>query len=374
MAFAIVELFRLSDYLSSPLGAPNLVESSVRSDATGLASGVRLKQSDANGAPAGPGPFVLQVRVDPGLTIDTTTGVEPAVKTVRTIITSADFAARDANTQFYATPLTTLGLEQAASRAASPTAANVVAQMMQASADVLQAFGFGLATSNDIFRLPPILDASTAGDLAAQLNVAQYRVAIETFAEIVEQVVADEGVTSKQIMDAVAADMADGLPVNAYVGENPGNATVDAVVVETTSVTSSYLNAPSATARFPSDDGSINVEELLDGELPNNAALAGTINVDPQPADFDGDRTPNASDSDDYDPASSADADSDGIDDASDNCVLNTPDDLGNNINLARAANPGQENEDGDAFGDSCDNDADADGANGDGSGGASVN
>ncbi|NNM10588.1 MAG: hypothetical protein HKO60_01535, partial [Pseudomonadales bacterium] len=356
MAFAIIELFRLSDYLLSPIGAPNLLDASARSDANGQALGLNISQSDGNGNPPGAGPFVLQVRVDAGTTLDTTTGAEPVIKAVRSIITAADFAARSDTTFFYATPLTTIGVDQAIALAGSTDTADVVNQMQAASTNVLQAFGFGLDPASDIFRLAPVLDPSTDGDLPTQSAVAQYRAAIETVAEIVAQVVASESVTATQIIDAVSADMSN--DPNAYVGENPGNATVDALVTEVATVDTNYL---SANGRFPSNDGSANIEELLDGELPNSAPLAGAINAAPQKADFDGDGSPNDADSDNYDPTSSADTDGDTIDDSVDNCPndANGPSDPSNQLD-----------NDGDGIGDVCDPDADGDGVNGDGAGG----
>ncbi|MBT8149272.1 MAG: hypothetical protein KJO24_05035, partial [Gammaproteobacteria bacterium] len=265
MANAVVELFRLADLLNEPPSAPNLLSASATTDANGLGSGLVLKAADQNGLVPGPGPFLLRISAGAS-TIDTTTGAAPAIRSVSTVITASAYASRTGSTRFYATPFTTLGIERASGLAGvSPTAAAVVAQMSAASAEVLQAFGFGADTSINVFSTPPIIDANTVS-LADQQNVAAYRVAIETFAEVVEQAATALAITTDAVMDAIKADIkGDGLVGNASSPSGIEQGVVD----ETNMVDTPYLTDK---GRLPSADGSTNIEELLDGEIAGVSA------------------------------------------------------------------------------------------------------
>ena len=348
MANAVVELFRLSDFLAQPPSPPSLLDADARTDATGLAT-LTLKAVDEDGGKPGDGPFLLRISSNGG-TIDTTTGETPAITSVSTIISAAQFANR-ANTRFYATPFTSLAIERAKGRViaaggdSSDTAA-VEAELAAASAEVLQAVGFGMATNIDIFNTPPIIDEGTV-TLEEQQTVAAYRMAIETFAEVVAQAANSLGQSTDIVLEAIKIDIADGL-----IGDSPS--TIEQAVVDAVNtVDPEYLTD---TGRLPSVDSSATIEALLEGEFPDvSAPLAGAIDSVPAAADFDGDGFANTNDSAPYDPNVSGDSDSDGVDDGSDNCLADwkVP---------ADQTNPDQTDTDNDGKGDICDVDQDADG------------
>jgi len=347
LPISVVELFRLSDFLAQPPSPPSLLDADARTDATGLAT-LTLKAVDEDGGKPGDGPFLLRIIANGG-TIDTTTGETPAITSVSTIISAAQFANR-ANTRFYATPFTSLAIERAKGRViaaggdSSDTAA-VEAELAAASAEVLQAVGFGMATDIDIFNTPPIIDEATV-TLEEQQTVAAYRMAIETFAEVVVQAANSLGQSTDIVLEAIKIDIADGL-----IGDSPS--TIEQAVVDAVNtVDPEYL----AGKRLPSADGSATIEALLDGEFPDvSAPLAGAIDSVPAAADFDGDGFANTNDSAPYDPNVSGDSDSDGVDDGSDNCLADWK-------VSADKTNPDQTDTDNDGTGDICDVDQDADG------------
>ena len=347
MANAVVELFRLSDFLGQPPSPPSLLDADARTDASGLAT-LTLKAVDEDGGKPGDGPFLLRISSNGG-TIDTTTGETPAITSVSTIISAAQFGNR-ANTRFYATPFTSLAIERAKGRVIaaggdSSDAAAVEAELDAASVEVLQAVGFGMATDIDIFNTPPIIDEATV-TLEEQQAVAAYRMAIETFAEVVAQAANGLGQSTDIVLEAIKIDIADGL-----IGDAPSiieQAVVDAV----NTVESGYLTGK----RLPAADGSATIEALLDGEFPDvSAPLAGAIDTVPAAADFDGDGFANTNDSAPYDPNLSGDNDGDGVDDGSDNCLADWK-------SPADQTNPDQTDTDNDGLGDICDADQDADG------------
>ncbi|MDG2078978.1 MAG: thrombospondin type 3 repeat-containing protein [Pseudomonadales bacterium] len=348
MANAVVELFRLSDFLGQPPSPPSLLDADARTDANGLAT-LTLKAADEDGSKPGDGPFLLRISSNGG-TSDTTTGEAPAITSVGTIISAAQFANR-ASTRFYATPFTSLAVERAKGRVIaaggdSSDPAAVEAELAAASVEVLQAVGFGMATDIDIFNTPPIIDETTV-TLEEQQAVAAYRMAIETFAEVVAQAANSLGQSTDIVLEAIKIDIADGL-----IGDSPS--TIEQAVVDAVNtVDSGYLTDKE---RLPSADGSATIEALLEGEFPDvSAPLAGAIDSVPAAADFDGDGFANTNDSAPYDPEVSGDSDSDGVDDAGDNCLSGwkVP---------ADQTNPDQTDTDNDGTGDICDADQDADG------------
>ena len=350
MANAVVELFRLSDFLGQPPSPPSLLDADARTDANGLAT-LTLKAADEDGSKPGDGPFLLRISSNGG-TIDTTTGEAPAITSVSTIISAAQFANR-ASTRFYATPFTSLAVERAKGRVIaaggdSSDPAAVEAELAAASVEVLQAVGFGMATDIDIFNTPPIIDETTV-TLEEQQAVAAYRMAIETFAEVVAQAANSLGQSTDIVLEAIKIDIADGL-----IGDEESTTTIeDAVVDAVNTVDSGYLTDKE---RLPSADGSATIEALLEGEFPDvSAPLAGAIDSVPAAADFDGDGFANTNDSAPYDPEVSGDSDGDGVDDAGDNCLSGwkVP---------ADQTNPDQTDTDNDGTGDICDADQDADG------------
>lgn len=365
---AAVDVFALQDYLDSGTGAPSLLTSAIRSNATtGLIDNLELNSS------AGVGPFVLVVTAD-GATTDLTTGAAPVLGSVTTIITAAEYA-RTPQPRFYATGLTSLAVEQAQARAASNTEAAVLAELDAAQTEIKNLFGFGITSSIDIFTTPAIIDDSTTSN-ADQQAVAEYRIAIETFAAVVGELVGGPaGADGDAVVATILADIADGVTDDANV------------FAEVSSVDADYLINDVTPARLTTD-----IQALLDGETPIAPAVSGTLTFVPAQPDSDQDGVPNDMDAQ----PQNDDGDSDGVLDGADNCPVDAnagqenldgdafgdvcDDDVDGDTVLDAApdncplvANTGQENLDGDAFGNACDTDADGDGFDGDGAGGPSA-
>lgn len=390
LANAVVEVFRLQDYLNGAPAPENLVlEAGTLSGSDGLINNLELKLT------AGTGPFVLQVSANPaGGTIDTTTGLEPVITSVRTIIRSNDFGQRNDEmihpngVRFYATAFTTMAIDLARTIAGDNTASTVVAQLGTASQRVLQNFGFGLDVMTDIFAVgatstPPVLDETTT-IAAKQQQVAAHRLGLEVFVQVLINAASGQSFSPQDVFAAVSVDLASSAAgefgegsrsteveqfIDQFDVEDPSMTTAPPMVSNTNDL---VLDPAYIASRVP------DIEVLLDGELAGvSATLAGMLGdlnlVLPQLPDSDGDGISNNRDDNDLNDQISSDADGDGIDDSPDNCVLGALDDLGVVITLARAVNPGQANSDPDEFGDQCDNDADGDGENGDGSGGPSA-
>ena len=358
---ASFRVLRLAEFLNNT--ADTLVEAGLRTGADGLIDDAELVSDSGNG------PFLLQFLAVPGETTDLTTGQFPVVDQVVTVVSPTDFA-QTPRPRFYATAFTTMAFELARMRATDPDdAAEILGLLDAAATDVVSVFGFGMDVATTRLFGPtavsPILDSNNP---AEQQATANYRAALEAFAELVEQVVAGpNAATAQEVVDEVLAIL--------LRDELPGD-TGDSTPV-LTNLEQDIVDEINGTAVAAGTyiDGRLGdtLQNVLNGETAAAPSSPATVANNLQPSDFDGDGANNLDDAAPYDSNVGVDDDNDGVDDGSDNCVLNTPDDLGGNIDLARAANPGQENEDNDAFGDACDNDADGDGALGDGSGGPSA-
>jgi hypothetical protein len=170
------------------------------------------------------GIVILVVTADED-TIDLTTGEAPVITRLTTVISAAQLSAQ---IPIYATPLTTIALDLAVSKAgedsslypsdgeAGVSEAEFLQAVSSASGQTAALLGFGLDQSVDIFSTPPIVNDSvtTPAQLAAS---TAYRTAIEGVSAVVvllqeaaENVNADTTLTTTNILAALAQDITDG--------------------------------------------------------------------------------------------------------------------------------------------------------------------
>ncbi|MDB4529205.1 hypothetical protein N9193_04830, partial [Pseudomonadales bacterium] len=262
---AQVEVFTLADYIINGENSTSLLlsDAPVRSDAsTGAIDNLTLSITSVLDA------LVLVVTADAN-TIDLTTGEAPVVTQVVTVIRDLDIyepvfnpanSSYDLFRRHYATPLTSLALGQAIEVATANnelTELGVLGELNNAQRAVKNLFGFGMASTIDIFTTSPILDEVTAPrslqeeeTQGLQEDVGQYRLAIETFVNAIAAAAAASGQDTAALMQAITADIADGVmddaatdAVFAAINDNANWVTADAIktLLETEST---GLNVP----------------------------------------------------------------------------------------------------------------------------------
>ncbi|QYZ66902.1 MAG: hypothetical protein HPY30_13445 [Gammaproteobacteria bacterium (ex Lamellibrachia satsuma)] len=163
-------------------------------------------------------PYILEFTSDAGTT-DITTGAFPVISTMRTVIT---LAMLDKGEQIYATPLTTMATDLAVMNADSSTApftgdgngtttaAEFIAALPIAAAQVASTVGFGLSGDIDIFATPPLVD-DTTDTTDEQADVASYRAAVEALTAVVAQI--DDQLPdadANAVLEELAADLSTG--------------------------------------------------------------------------------------------------------------------------------------------------------------------
>jgi hypothetical protein len=170
------------------------------------------------------GTVILVVTADED-TIDLTTGEAPVITRLTTVISAAQLSAQ---IPIYATPLTTIALDLAVSKAGEDSSlypsdgeagiseAEFLQAVSSAAGQTAALLGFGLDQSVDIFSTPPVVNDSvtTPAQLAAS---TAYRTAIEGVSAVVvllqeaaENVNADTTSTTTNILAALAQDITDG--------------------------------------------------------------------------------------------------------------------------------------------------------------------
>lgn len=282
MANAVINVYKLQDYLATTTSSL----ASAMSDNLGFADGLLMTGDSSNG------PFVVEVSTEVA-TIDTTTGAQPVIGVVKTIVTEEQYGGDQA--RFYATPLTTLAvakaIEDANTNASDLTDPLVLATTLDnAQANVKALFGFGLLDNVDLFATPPVLDESTA-DNTAQTVAVNYRVAAESLAAVVRALIDPEVPaldTAEKVMGRIQSDLNDN-------GVNDDMAIfneIEAVVAtDLTDSSSSYL-----AGRI----GSSAILTIMDGELGSIAALLPGV-IAPSYGSPDSDNDGASNDIDEYD-------------------------------------------------------------------------
>lgn len=293
---------------------------------------------------------VLEIIAD-GDTIDLTTGAAPIITRLLTVVTSADLVANPV----FPSPLTTVAFRLAGTRGDSPTAPyagdnngtlsgqEMLAAFVVASRQVNSTLGFGMPAEQNLNATPPLITAATVTN-AEQLSAAQYRTGIEALAAVIANMQAESetnNVNTAATPDRLLAGLAEDLIDGQIDGRN--NGVPIAVFVDIANVATQVTVDP-ATLVIPNTNPPINVsdvEDVLVSEKSSTGATTSTTNLE--------------NDTVSHNPAparTEPDSDDDGVLDKNDNCQT--------------VANPGQENNDGDALGDACDPDRDGDGTNND--------
>jgi hypothetical protein len=294
------------------------------------ASAVAIGETDSRASfsgvlvPAPNPPYILVFTADAG-TIDLTTGTSPVITTMKTVVT-ADMLSQ--GYPIYATPLTTLAVDLAIANANSAlppydfpkqaqTVDNFLLALPIAARQVASSVGFGISSEVDIFRTWPVVGTDSS---AESLRVtAEYRSAVEAFSTLAYQMAqsAGTGTSTNQIMQALAADLGDGIIDGTDTAGQP-------IALLGTTQLDLLQNADPANLTIPNSSVLVgNVETLLATEAVTIGATAdttalsnGTIQVNVQPAqldpDTDGDGVMNVVDAFPADAARDADTDGDG--------------------------------------------------------------
>ncbi|MBL3599199.1 MAG: tandem-95 repeat protein [gamma proteobacterium endosymbiont of Lamellibrachia anaximandri] len=287
-------------------------------------------------------PYILEFTSNAGTT-DITTGAFPVISTMRTVITQA---LLDKGEQIYATPLTTMATDLAVMNADSSTApftgngdgvttaAEFIAALPIAAAQVASTVGFGMSGDIDIFDTPPLVD-STTDTTEEQADVASYRAAVEALTAVVAQI--DDQLPdadANAVLEELAADLSTGQ-IDGQVPDETGTPTASTVLTETSAT---VLQQDPATLPIPgTDDGTgtpltvDQVQQILIDEKATTGSTTNTDDLDPttgtielvlEPAepdpDRDGDEVPNTLDAFPDDATESVDSDGDGTGDNAD--------------------------------------------------------
>ncbi len=329
-------------------------------------------------------PYILELTSNAGTT-DITTGAFPVISTMRTVITQA---LLDKGEQIYATPLTTMATDLAVMNADSSTApftgdgdgtttaAEFIAALPIAAAQVTSTVGFGLSGDIDIFATPPLVDDTTV-TAAEQADVASYRAAVEALTAVVAQI--DDqlpGADANAVLEELAADLSTGQ-IDGQVPDATGTPTPSSVLTETSAT---VLQQDPATLPIPgTDDGTGNpltvadVQQILIDEKTTTGSTTNTDDLDPttgtielvlEPAetdpDRDGDDVPNAQDAFPDDIDEWVDNDGDGT---GDNADLDDDNDGVADLDDDFPFDPAEQvDTDGDGTGNNADTDDDGDG------------
>ncbi|MBL3526896.1 MAG: tandem-95 repeat protein [gamma proteobacterium endosymbiont of Lamellibrachia anaximandri] len=329
-------------------------------------------------------PYILEFTSNAGTT-DITTGAFPVISTMRTVITQA---LLDKGEQIYASPLTTMATDLAVMNADSSTApftgngdgtttaAEFIAALPIAAAQVASTVGFGMSGDIDIFDTPPLVD-DTTDTTDEQADVASYRAAVEALTAVVAQI--DDQLPdadANAVLEELAADLSTGQ-IDGQVPDETGTPTASTVLTETSAT---VLQQDPATLPIPgTDDGTgtpltvDQVQQILIDETATTGSTTNTDDLDPttgtielvlEPAepdpDRDGDGVPNTLDAFPDDATESVDSDGDGTGDNADTDDDNDGvADLDDDFPFDPAE---QVDTDGDGTGDNADTDDDGDG------------
>ncbi len=300
-------------------------ETNARAEIAGLAVTLPLPQL-----------LILEVLADDD-TVDITTGGQPVVKRLITVVDSSELSS-----PVYPSPLTTAAYKLAVENADSTkqpytgdgdgvvSSTEFLSAFKVASKQVASVFGFGVSADINLNTTPPLVTQNT-DTVEAQRKSVQYRMAIEAFSAVVEnlrkEAVANNSastVTADSLVDALAKDLSDGeIDGSSATGQIQEFNDVSDVAAAVT-VDPSTLKIPGTDTPVSEVSKVMVAEKETTGNDQNTQAMEdGTVSESPKQA-----RT-------------APDIDEDSVADASDNCPT--------------VSNETQEDRDSDTYGDACD-------------------
>ncbi|WP_240464802.1 thrombospondin type 3 repeat-containing protein, partial [Paraferrimonas sp. SM1919] len=336
------------------------------------------------------GPYLLVISANQN-TFDITTNNAPVINTLMTLVDDDQLTGAS---DIYATPLSTMALilaQQVGDTLATGNQDGALSTQEfldaanPAALSITSTLGFGIDENTNIFTTPPLL-SSNSNDLDGQLNSVAYRQAIEATAAIIYQMVelqGDSGVTTDQVMQDLALDLADGAIDGVINGEQADSYPQASLEL--------FEQDPS-TLPIPGDDSGKTVadvkkvvldETAVTGAIVETQELASddtvvSIQVAQTSPDIDGDGVLNSQDDFPNDATADTDSDGDGLPDvayflddaglrtAQVNVGMSDPDDDNDGVEDSADAFPLDPNEsvdtDNDGVGNNADTDDDGDG------------
>ena len=273
-------------------------------------------------------PFLLEF-TSTATTWDITTGHNPVIGTLRTVLTQELI---NSGQPIYASPLTTMATDIAIANAdsnvgpftgnnnGSTSTTEFLNALPIAAAQVVSTVGFG-ATGVDIWDTPPIIDSTTTS-ATQQTAVAAYRTAIEALTAVVVKMSTTAGgtVTPASMFAELTADLGDGV-IDGSIGGTPSTIINAAVLSDLTNADPGSLTIPDTTIPISDIESVLVAEKATTGVTTPTTVLESGDVFNPVPAEtnpsLDGDTIP---DSIDNCPATAnqnqLDANSNGVGDA----------------------------------------------------------
>ncbi|MCP4321240.1 MAG: hypothetical protein GY787_05210, partial [Alteromonadales bacterium] len=263
------------------------------------------------------------------ITIDTSTGQSPIIKTVYTLVSSEHIANGN---PIYATPLTSMAVDLAFKNADlnthpfqgnnddSKTIDEIMAAIAPAAEQVKSTLGFGLGADIDLFSTPPLFDETTES-AEQQTDTTAYRMAVEAVSAMVHQIKELQGdtvISGADIVSGLAADLSDGKIDGS--SDNEASTVYPEEALQILEQDPATLEIPNSGGKTVADVKTQLIEETSKTDAVVNNDFKEDIKVVViKPAqinpDIDGDGVVNALDDYPRDAAADKDSDKDGLPD-----------------------------------------------------------
>lgn len=322
---------------------------------------------------AGDQSYLLEITSTSGQTIDLSTGLEPVISTLRTILREETFSGTVA---IYPTPVTTLVTDLAIRNAdqLTPYQGNqdgtVTLQEFTDALDAAEdqfksAIGYGLEQSVDINQTDPLITDATDTPEKLQ-NTLSYRTVVEALTTVVYKVAQDSGADADSVLSELARDLSDGT-IDAFA-DGAASSIYGSTDLATIAANPANRIIPNTSVRV-ADTLTLMVDETAEtGHSQDTSELSADsfrLEIAAMSDDIDDDGVMNLSDAFPYDETESVDTDGDRVGDNLDN------DDDNDGVDDSRDPFPFDETEnsdiDQDGIGDNSDDDKDGDGISNEG-------